>query len=74
MPVLLLQKQRPPTEVLQPFRDGHFVAKLPKGKFNSIWMDYTTEATENKALEEFKEIHESKTTLQHFKKTVKGQN
>ena len=50
MPVVLLQQQRLPREIAEAFKEGFFVAKLLKGKFNSVWMDYTTEATENKTL------------------------
>ena len=32
------------------FIHGHFVAKLTPGTFNSVWMDYVLEATENNAL------------------------
>ena len=41
---------RLPPEVLEAYKDGQFVAKLSHGKFNDVWMDYTIEATENKAL------------------------
>ena len=39
-----------PAEVLNSFQASHFVAKLSSGKFNSVWLDCTIEATENKAL------------------------
>ena len=32
------------------FRDGLFVAKLTKGNFNGVWLDYILETTANKAL------------------------
>ena len=41
---------RLPTEAKESFNHGHFVAKLTPGTFNSVWMDYVLEATENKAL------------------------
>lgn len=50
MPYLFLQMSRLPKEVQESFRHGHFVAKLTPGTFNSVWMDYVLEATENKAL------------------------
>lgn len=48
--VSLFLMKRLPAEVLSSFQDGHFIAKLSSGKFNSVWLDYTIEATENKAL------------------------
>ena len=33
-----------------------FVSKLSEGKFNSVWIDYVLEATENKALKETGEM------------------
>ena len=41
---------RLPKGVQEIFCHGYFVAKLTPGIFNSIWMDYVLEATENKAL------------------------
>ena len=32
------------------FHEDLFVAKLTHGKFNNVWLDYTLEKTENKAL------------------------
>ena len=52
MPIVLLQQQRLPPEIAESFKEVHFVAKLSQGKFNSVWMDYTIEATENKTLKE----------------------
>lgn len=50
LPVALLAANRLPTEVMEAFEHGNFVAKLSRGRFNAVWMDYTLEATENKAL------------------------
>lgn len=50
LPVSLLMMSRMPTEVTTAVEEGNFVAKLSRGRFNAIWMDYTLEATENKAL------------------------
>ena len=50
MPVLMMLMQRLPDEVAAAFKEGLFVAKLTDGKFNKVWLDYTLEATENKAL------------------------
>ena len=50
MPYLFLQMNRLPKEALESFNHGNFVAKLTLGTFNSVWMDYVLEATENKAL------------------------
>ena len=50
MPYLFLQMNRLPKEALESFNQGNFVAKLTPGTFNSVWMDYVLEATENKAL------------------------
>ena len=50
MPYLFLKMNRLPTEAQESFNHGHFVAKLTPGTFNSVWMDYVLEATENKAL------------------------
>ncbi len=48
--VNILLMNRLPADVLTQFQDGNFVAKLTSGRFNSVWLDYTIEATENKAL------------------------
>ena len=32
------------------FGHGNFMAKLSQGQFNSVWMDYCLETTENKSL------------------------
>ena len=50
MPYMFLHMSRLPAEVQESFHHGHFVAKLTPGTFNSVWMDYVLEATENKAL------------------------
>lgn len=50
MPVILLSMNRLPIEVLSQFQDSHFVARLSNSKFNGVWIDYTLETTENKAL------------------------
>ncbi len=50
LPVMLLLMKRLPPDVLAEFEDGNFVAKLSSGKFNSVWLDYAIETTENKAL------------------------
>lgn len=50
MPYLVLQHTRLPTELLEQFEEGRFVAKLTEGCFNSVWFDYILEVTENKAL------------------------
>jgi len=49
-PILCLQMKRLPEPVGDAFRDGLFVSKLTRGAFNGVWIDYTLEATENKAL------------------------
>lgn len=46
----LLQMSRIPPDLLESFHNGHFVAKLTNGTFNSVWIDYVLEATENKSL------------------------
>ena len=50
MPYLTLQMSRLPDEIRKIFNDGQFVAKLTNDKFNSVWIDYVLEVTENKAL------------------------
>ena len=50
MPFMTLQMSRLPGEIQKSFNDGQFVAKLTRGKFNSVWIDYVLEVTENKAL------------------------
>ena len=50
MPYLTLQMSRLPEEIQKTFQDGQFVAKLTNDKFNSVWIDYVLEVTENKAL------------------------
>ena len=50
LPVSLLLMNRLPPEVVSAFEEGSFVAKLSHGRFNAVWMDYTLETTENKAL------------------------
>ena len=50
MPVLLLMMQRLPDEIKTAFENGQFVAKLTKGTFNAVWLDYTLETTANKSL------------------------
>lgn len=51
LPVELLLTKRLPEEVKTGFQDdGLFTAKLSTGAFNRVWLDYTLEATENKAL------------------------
>lgn len=50
MTVLVMLMQRLPDEVKSAFEEGLFVAKLTDGKFNNVWLDYTLETTENKAL------------------------
>ena len=50
LPVLLLMMKRLPHEVLEAFAQGLFVARLSEGEFNGVWLDYTLETTENKAL------------------------
>ena len=39
-----------PNDVNQGFHNGLFVSKLREGNFNSVWIDYVLEATENKTL------------------------
>ncbi len=46
----MMLMNRLPDEILRKFQEGQFVTKLTSGKFNSVWLDYTIEATENKAL------------------------
>ena len=41
---------RLPDDVLAAFEQGDFVAKLSQGQFNGVWINYSLEATENKAL------------------------
>ena len=53
MPYLFLKKKHLSAEAQESFNHGHFVAKLTPGTFNSVWMDYVLEATENKAFESF---------------------
>ncbi|XP_060579912.1 uncharacterized protein LOC132736731 [Ruditapes philippinarum] len=48
--VQVLQMNRLPEDVEEGFQKGMFTAKLSSGKFNSVWLDYTLEVTENKAL------------------------
>lgn len=50
MPYMFLQMNRLPKQALESFSHGSFVAKLTDGTFNSVWIDYVLEATENKAL------------------------
>ena len=50
MPVLMLMMERLPPDVQAAFEQGLFVAKLTDAHFNAVWLDYTLEATENKAL------------------------
>ena len=50
MPAVLLSMTRLLEEVERAFADGNFTAKLKTGKFNNVWIDYTLETTENKAL------------------------
>lgn len=50
MPYMVLQMNRLPEIVLNSFKKGKFVAKLTHGMFNSVWIDYVLEVTENKAL------------------------
>ena len=42
--------KRFPEEVRATFEEGWFVARVTDGKFNTVWMDYTTETTANKSL------------------------
>ena len=37
-------------KLLMPFINGNFVAKLTEGNISAVWIHYTLEATENKAL------------------------
>ena len=53
MAYLFLKMKGLPTEKCNNFNHGHFVAKLTPGTFNSVWMDYVLEATENKALKSY---------------------
>ncbi|XP_052801704.1 uncharacterized protein LOC128232273 [Mya arenaria] len=50
MTVQVLNMNRLPREAEDGFLQGLFTAKLSSGKFNNVWLDYTLEATENKAL------------------------
>ena len=50
MPAILLSMTRLQEEVERAFTDGNFTAILKTGKFNNVWIDYTLETTENKAL------------------------
>ena len=42
--------RRLPEVVQRAFTNGDFTAKLEHGRFNNVWIDYTLETTENKAL------------------------
>ena len=46
----IFQMQFIPVDVISNFKEGLFAAKLSEGRFNSVWIDYVLEATENKAL------------------------
>ena len=48
--VQVLNMNKLPREVKYGFLQGLFTAKLSSSKFNTVWVDYTLEATENKAL------------------------
>ena len=50
MSYLTLQMKQLPNDVNQGFHNGLFVSKLREGNFNSVWIDFVLEATENKAL------------------------
>ena len=50
MTYIVLSMSRLPDRACESFSKGHFVAKLTDGTFNSVWMDYILEVTENKAL------------------------
>ena len=50
MTYIVLSMSRLPDSTCESFSKGHFVAKLTDGTFNSVWMDYILEVTENKAL------------------------
>ena len=50
MSYMILQMKHLPDDVMDGFQEGLFVSKLSEGKFNSVWIDYVLEATENKAL------------------------
>ena len=41
---------RLPQDIQEAFEEGMFTSRLANSVFNSVWMDYTLEATENKAL------------------------
>ncbi|CAC5394530.1 unnamed protein product [Mytilus coruscus] len=47
-----LLMNRLPENVSKHFCDGKFAAKLTSSRFYSVWMDYTIETTENKALKD----------------------
>ena len=47
---MVLNMNRLPKQALDGFNSGLFVAKLANGSFNSVWIDYVLEVTENKAL------------------------
>ena len=49
MSYLTLQMKQLPNDVNQGFHNSLFVSKLREGNFNSVWIDYVLEATENKA-------------------------
>ena len=50
MSYLVLESKQLPSDIAKGFSEGLFVAKLSKGKFNKVWMDYVLETTENKSL------------------------
>ncbi|KAH3834578.1 hypothetical protein DPMN_107908 [Dreissena polymorpha] len=50
MTYVQFKMNRLPEQLIENFAEGQFVAKLTKGLFNAVWMDYILEVTENKAL------------------------
>ena len=50
MPYMVLRMNRLPDALTESFQKGKFVAKLSKGAFNCVWIDYVLEVTQNKSL------------------------
>ena len=50
MSYLILESKQLPSDIANGFSEGLLVAKLSKGPFNKVWIDYVLETTENKSL------------------------
>ena len=50
MSYLVLESKQLLSDIAKGFSEGLFVAKLSKGQFNKVWIDYVLETTENKSL------------------------